>query len=200
MHLKCTIPIIAAALGAGGPAGAIDLGLLRGKGPWNLPVVISDERCSVTFEISTTFHDVAGVAKRVSGKVEASGAGGITASLTLPVRAMSTGNASRDEKMYTVMHAAEHPNVEARLRSVPDFCDPPRVDGGEPCRTSLSGEIKISGVSRPVTVPVEVTKRGSSYIVTGRQTIDRRDFGVDDPSTFLAKVDPKVEVEFRLEL
>ena len=83
--------------------------------------------------------------------------------------------------------AAEHPKGSFTLTSIE----------GSGTRYNVSGSLEFHGVSRPVEFPVEIAPAGSELNVSGRVTIDYRDWGLKQFRKFLViVVDPMVTVNF----
>lgn len=169
---------------------------------WNLPSDLSDTNTKIEFEVDTSLHLVSGVAPGIRGKVwlEDDSFQSIKAEIKIPVQQMSTGNESRDRKMHKVMKAARFPEVIFTVSQVKNLCDPKSLDGGSQCRAELAAQIQIAGIDKALLVPVVVRKAAGNYQVSGTTTLKWRDFGIEDPSTFLAKLKETVSISFSCKL
>src|SRR5262245_34599123 len=147
----------------------------------------------VGFDLGATMHTVHGKAGEVQGTVSivsGSDAGLVLGGrITIPVRALATGNDRRDEKMRgESLDAAKHPDIT--------FV-PKTLDKG--LRT-LSGDLAIRGVSKSVTIPVTVETAGDRVKVDGKLDVRWADYGVPDPSVFVLRVEDVAHTSFHVEL
>lgn len=168
---------------------------------WNLPTGLGDENLTVKFEVDSTWHLVEGSTKGVSGRAWLEGGTGldaVRAEVTLPVAQFETGSRSRDSKMRKVMHADRFPNVHFKAQRVNSSCPDPMTS--DPCPIELAGEISISGVTAPVTFPATIVKDGRVFTISGAQSLRWEEFGIEDPSILVAKLDPQVKILFVLKL
>lgn len=183
------------------------LGTTAYAGPkWNLPQQLSDKNTTVTFEVDSTWHLVEGKTAGVHGRVwleDQADSNSINVEVSLPVTRFDTERESRDEKLRTVMHADRYPEISfigrgASPRS--EGCDPEQMTPGDRCKLEIQGDLLISGVKKTVTLPVVVERLIDSFKVAGELSLAWADYGVEDPSIIIAKLDPKVIVRMAVEL
>ena len=185
---------------------ALDLRLFSetgGGGAWHLPVEVSPEIAEVTFEVDTTLHLVRGRVRRIEGRVwlaDEADPTSIRAELRFPIAGFFTGNDNRDGKIRTVMHAASFPEVHLRVERSAGVCTPESITPAGVCRATLFGMLSMSGQGRQVSLPIAISRFGKGWRITGETILRWPDFGIDDPSTFLAKVEEEVKLSFTLTL
>jgi polyisoprenoid-binding protein YceI len=65
---------------------------------------------------------------------------------------------------------------------------------------TVTGELSLHGVVKPLTLPVHVEVRGSSLVASGKFSLKQTDFGIEPTSAAggLVKVADEVAVSFRL--
>jgi polyisoprenoid-binding protein YceI len=171
--------------------------------PWNTPQKLSTENSKLEFEVDSTWHKVHGIVKNISGKVwltETTDPLSVRANLTLPVNSFDTDNQSRDKKMRSVMNEKEFPYVNFDLTSVEGLCLPETLKVDETCHGFAIGDITINNVTMPIRFPISVTSQHGNYLVNGNATIDWPDFDIKDPSIIIAKVYPRVNINFVINL
>jgi polyisoprenoid-binding protein YceI len=123
--------------------------------------------------------------------------GTVHASVQLAVKDFDTGNASRDKKLRSVMHAEVHPQVIFEMEQVRGICtfqDLERV-ASKTCSGAGHGFIDISGVRRPIILEMTIVRNNTDYVVKGHTLLKWSDFGVDDPSILVAYVNEIVHIE-----
>jgi polyisoprenoid-binding protein YceI len=168
-----------------------------------MPYHLSDANTNVKFQVDSTWHKIVGKVKNFSGEAWLSNdkdPNSIRAKIIFPVVGFDTDNESRDKELRHDMHSDIYPNVEFELSSVNNICPPIDLNQGKVCEITLIGNLSISGVKKEVTIPGSLLLSNNIYKVTGRFPVTWGEFGVEDPSIWIAKLDPIVYVEFTLEI
>ncbi|MCP2351910.1 YceI family protein [Nonomuraea roseoviolacea] len=109
--------------------------------------------------------------------------------LTIRAASIDTGNRRRDDQLRDMfLHVADHPTLTFTSTGV-------RHLGGT--GFAVTGALTIRGVTKPVTVNLELTgTRGESEVsFTGGVTLDRNDWGVNANAATRVMVSPKVALE-----
>lgn len=172
------------------------------KAPWGLPQKLSDNNTTINFELDSTWHRVNGIATGIKGEVwlnELSDPRSVRGEITLPVGQMKTGNFSRDQKMYRVMDKEEFPKITMNITGTEELCVP-EVVVSDPCSFHLKATLRIAHGTKELVIPAQLKRIESGYEVKGEFPILWSDFGIKDPSIFIAKIEKEVLVKFRLNL
>lgn len=74
-----------------------------------------------------------------------------------------------DNKAYKALKAEANPNITFTAASLPVG------------KSSITGKLTIAGVTKNVTIPVNVVKNGASYTITGSENMKMSDFGMETP-------------------
>lgn len=171
---------------------------------WNLPQDVTPANASIKFEVDSTWHLIEGKAKNFSGKfwlADQKDPQSVKGNIRLPVSGLDTDSESRDEEMRTVMNEALHPYVEFTfLELEAPGCDPLTLSEASPCRARSSGDLKINGVTKRVTLETSIARRDLSYQVSGTTVIRWADFKVEDPSILIAKLHDEVKIQITVSL
>jgi polyisoprenoid-binding protein YceI len=174
---------------------ALGGGALVGVGPLAaapLTLHFDPGATTVRFTLGATLHTVEGTARLRDGVVELdperSTAGG---RLVVEARSLATGSAGRDEDMHAkVLESSRFPTIEL----VPErFEGTLPADGGEGPVTVV-GRLLLHGGEQPLRFPVTVRRAADRWRLSGRFTVPYVAWGLRDPSKFLLRVDPHVEV------
>lgn len=106
---------------------------------------------------------------------------------TADVSALQTGKDARNEKMRDWLEYETHPQIRFHMTTARETASGIECDG----------ELTIHGVTRPLTIPVTITRNDDALTVRGAVAIDYRDFDlkVIRMMGFLT-VKPEVRVEF----
>jgi polyisoprenoid-binding protein YceI len=165
---------------------------------------------SVRYEATTGSSTWSGVAPldadglTWSGEPEAA----VRGTLTLPVDALDSGNRFRDENArLTVFESDVHPEAQFRVRRFERTGG--EADGalgggqvGLPEGRSTwqaTGDLTLHGVTRELTVPVAVVRRGSGVTAEASWTVSLAAFDMQAPTFLWLQVEDAVNVSVTLE-
>lgn len=177
--------------------------VLAAESFWNLPMQASDANVKAAFEVDSTWHMVHGTTSSLTGKIwleNPADFSSVRATLHIPVSAFDTQRKSRDRRMREVMAADTYPEVVFELLGTEGLCSPQKIAVESPCPAKLNGRLTIRGTSMDVLLPVNVSRRAHAFVIEGKKDITWADYGVEDPSILIAKVDPIVTVNFEVTL
>ncbi len=167
------------------------------------PQKITSQNASLKFEVDSTWHRIEGVAKAAEGKVwleDASDLHSIHADILFPVKSLDTDNSMRDDRLREVMNAEKYPNVRFEVVGVTKACDLEALRAEVACGSKLKGKLTIRDVSKDLIVPVTVRRQEEHFSVSGETSIRWDEYGVEDPSILVAKLDKKVAISFEVQL
>ena len=158
-------------------------------------LAVDAARSKIQWTLGATMHTVHGTFALKRGSLQLDTATG-KAGGEIVADAMSgaSGNDSRDKKMHKeVLESARFPEIVFR---------PDRVDGKVQSPGTLSlqvhGIFSIHGTDHEVTVPVQAEFGADHWKGSGKFSIPYAQWGLKNPSSFLLKVDPAVEIELEL--
>lgn len=170
---------------------------------WQMPCPLSETNTTVQFEVDSTWHKIVGKVKGFSGEAWLSNdkdPNSIRAKIIFPVVGFDTDSEGRDEELRHDMHSDIYPNVEFELSSVNNICPSIDLVRGKVCEISLLGNLSISGIKKQVTIPGSLLLNNNIYKVKGTFPVTWGEFGVEDPSILIAKLDPIAYVGFTLDI
>ena len=171
---------------------------------WNLPLELSATDTKVTFEVDTTWHTVHGIIKQPTGKAwleNPEDFRSVKLRVLFPLSSYDTDSESRDSTMRESMDSDKFPESSFVLNDVGNICDPKTMQTGVPCTFEASGNLTIRDITKVVRISSSATRNADlSYSISGETSILWTDFGVKDPSIFIAKVQPLVKIDFKLNL
>lgn len=172
---------------------------------WNLPQELNDQNLKIDFAVDSTWHLVEGATSSISGKAwldNPQDFRSVRAEISLPVATFDTQNSRRDRRMREVMQAEQFPNVNFRLEQVLEVCDPKTVKEGHVCNFRVRGVLRIRDVEKTIDWPSKISYQPAlaAFKLEGKSEIDWQDFGIEDPSIFIAKVYPQAQISFVLNL
>lgn len=170
---------------------------------WNLPIEISDSNTTISFNVDSTWHMVKGTTKNIKGQAwlgDKKDFRSIKGEVTLKVADFDTDSRSRDKRMREVMHADDYPDVRFIIKSVDKICDPQSLEIGQSCETILNGKLTIGNTAQELLIPAQTARNLSGYTVSGEAKLRWADYGVEDPSIFIAKLKPDVTITFSVKL
>lgn len=155
---------------------------------------LDPQATQITFGFGATMHSVHGTLKAASGKVQLDPATGqASGEIVLDMKSAATGNEKRDQNMHQkVLETERFPQAVFHLE---------RIDGelhreGR-SELQLHGTLDLHGAGHPVAIPIIAMAKGDTVTATGMFEIPYVEWGLEDPSVFLLRVDKKVRVEIR---
>jgi polyisoprenoid-binding protein YceI len=140
---------------------------------------------------------VTGRTEEVSGSLTLDGLTLTAAEFTVDVASIATDSSQRDSYFRdTAMNVSEHPDATFVLTSPVTIAESP--NSGDVVEQSLTGDLTIAGVTRPVTFTVELRSDGTTTEIAGQIPITFADFDIDAPNLGFVSVEPEGYVEFAL--
>ena len=189
--LKTDQSVLGAATGE-----SLDAGSLAGE--WTI-VEPSEAGYRVNEVLSGSDVTVTGRTSTVTGSLTLGGTG-LTltrATIEVDVASISTDSANRDAYFRdTAVNVAAHPKATFELTDPVTVSEAPT--SGEVITVEAKGDLTLAGITKPVTVSLEVQSDGESTKVAGSVPITFSDFGVDAPSLGFVEVEDAGAVEFSL--
>jgi len=177
--------------------------------------VVDPEGSEVTFLMETTWHEVHGTARGITGTIESAG-GSLFAdavvTFVVDATTMETGNGRRDKTMHAdYMMTSEWPRITFRSTAPPvllgkdagggavSLGKEPGADAGA-VSFELAGDLTVRSETRGVILSLTARPDGDGWVVTGEHIVSLRDYGIPDPSIFLNKVQDAVKVTFSVKV
>lgn len=149
---------------------------------------------SIVFRFGATLHSVQGTVQAREGKLEIDPAtGAASGRIVIDMKSASTGNARRDRKMHEkILETERYPEAVFTVD---------RISGGilREGRSDLQlhGQLDLHGASHEIAVLAKAVAEGDRVTATGSLTIPYVEWGLDDPSFFLLRVEKQVQVEIK---
>lgn len=162
-------------------------------GEWTL--TLDPEATEIRFTLGATAHTVRGSARLVRGAIAFDPGGGrARGEVVVDATSLETGNRKRDRDMHRkVLDSSEHPEIAfaaARLEG--------EIPASGTAEVVLHGTLRIHGGEHPVALPAGVHVEGDRLAASTRFTVPYVEWGMEDPSFFLFRVEDEVEVELEL--
>ncbi len=136
-----------------------------------------------TYKIAFFSKDASGVFKEMSGTVETSKPGVPSAfNLEIDVASINTGNGIQNKhaKSAEWFNAKKFPNISFNSSEII------RNEEG----TFAKGDLKIHGVTKEVTLPLEITLKDGKYFYKTKFSVKRADYNMGPKS----KVSPSIKI------
>ncbi|MBM3888182.1 MAG: YceI family protein [Verrucomicrobia bacterium] len=172
---------------------AAALALARAQEP---PAIeLTSSNCVVRFTVNSTWHLVQGRVPQLRGQARFGRPGDfntLQATVEADVAALTTDHDSRDQKMRNFcFEAARFPKITFQLE---------RGQVMEGKHLVLSGALVVRGVTRRLVVGGQCSEKDNQLQFLGAGNLRWADFGIRDPSTFFAKLQPDVKVLVEIKL
>jgi len=146
---------------------------------------------TIAFALGATLHSVDGSVRLDAGALRFDELAGVASGeIAIDARSASTGLASRDRTMHEdVLESAKYPRIAfraERLRIV-------RRDA-KAAMIEVLGQLELHGQTRPWTLPAKLAFDGDRVAIESSFRVPYVDWGMEDPSALLLRVDRYVDV------
>jgi polyisoprenoid-binding protein YceI len=165
--------------------------------PTTQDVVLSldQSECKVEFTVDSTLHTVHGSFHLKNGFLHIDPATGKAGGeIVVSAPSGDSGNSSRDAKMHKEV-------LESKKYSEVSF-KPTQVEGkfalAGPSDVKLYGVFSLHGGTHDLVIPVHAEINGDHWKATTKFQVPYVQWGMKDPSNFLLKVRPDVDIELEL--
>ena len=160
-----------------------------------LVLSLDQSQSKVHYEVDSTLHSVHGTFNLKSGILRIDPATGKAAGeIIVYATSGDSGNSSRDEKMHkTVLESSKYSEIVFR----PTLLDGKLAVSG-PSDVKLHGVFSLHGGDHDLVVPVHAEIAGDHWKGTTKFQVPYIQWGLKDPSNFLLKVKPNVDIELEL--
>jgi polyisoprenoid-binding protein YceI len=103
----------------------------------------------------------------------------------------------RDSIVSQTLSVSQYPDATFQAQSV---ALPASAASGDTASLTIPGQLTIHGVTKSVQVAVQLKVTGSQAQAAGSTTFQMTDFGINPPQIPITTVQPKVTLEFQLDL
>jgi len=148
-------------------------------------------RSQITFTLGATLHTVEGSFKLKSGAIQFSPATGeASGEVAIDATSGETGNNSRDQKMHkSVLESQNY----SEIVFAPERVQGPVSLSGD-SHVQIRGLVKLHGSQHEITIPADIQITGAQLTANLHFAIPYVEWGLKDPSTFVLRVEKKVDV------
>jgi polyisoprenoid-binding protein YceI len=159
-------------------------------------LTLEPEATSIAFTLGATLHTVSGGVRLVEGVIHFDPDGGTASGeIVVDARSASTGLGSRDRNMHRdVLESERHPRIVFR----PERLRVLRRDAAG-AEVELDGVLDMHGQAHPLTLPARLVPRGERIAIEAGFRVPYVDWGMQDYSTLILRVDRFVDVTVRSE-
>ena len=168
---------------------------------WYLPKKLSDLNTKVTFEVDSTWNLIKTVTSSLHGTANLEDLNDpttVNVLLNLPVEKFETGSSMHNGRMREVMLIEKYPEVIFSGKRLLKRCTPALVIRDGKCSETITAELTMLSKTLPITMPIQVSyESDSSFVISGQVPIVWGDFGIEDPSMFVNRLDPIANVSFK---
>ena len=152
-------------------------------------------RSTLHWTLDTTLHLVHGTFAVKSGQVTIDPtAGNASGQIVVDATSGKTDNDSRDKKMHQeILETSRFPEIVFHVSQVEGLATPPGKS-----QLKLNGAFAIHGTSHDMVVPADIEFAGDRWKGTATFVVPYITWGIKNPSNFLLKASPTVDVTLEL--
>ena len=156
---------------------------------------VDDSSSRLTFHVTHKLHRVEGESSSIEGKAMVRD-GQVITMVRVPVASFHSGDGNRDAHMQETLNVEKYPFIV--WKGVAPLESNNAVPSG---KVNMAGRLEFHGVSRDVTVPLDVEPRPDGALrIHGTLAVSLDEFRVDRPSLLFVKIDDtcRIDVDFVL--
>jgi polyisoprenoid-binding protein YceI len=146
---------------------------------------------TIAFTLGATLHSIEGTVRLASGAIRFDPVtGAASGEIDVDARSATTGLGSRDENMHgEVLESEKYPRIAFRAERL-------RVVHRDAAGAviELVGQLDLHGRPRPYTLPAKLAFDGDRVAIEAKFRVPYVDWGMQDYSTFILRVDRFVDV------
>jgi polyisoprenoid-binding protein YceI len=163
--------------------------------PSGIGLTLDPAQTKVHWILDTTLHTVHGTFTLKSGAVHFNPqTGKIGGEIIVFAPSGESGNGSRDKRMHKeILETAKYPDVVFRPTQIEG-----KVSQSGPSDIKLNGVFSIHGANHDLSAQVHTEFTGAHWRGTAKFQIPYVQWAIKDPSNFLLKVKPVVDVELEM--
>lgn len=160
--------------------------------PAQLIVSVDPAHSALHWTLDTTLHLVHGTFALKRGEVTVDLAtGNATGEIVADAMSGQTDNDSRDKKMHQeILETARFPEIVFRVNQIEGLAAPLNK-----AQVKLHGTFLVHGTQHEMIVPADVEFTGDHWNGTAKFVVPYIAWGIKNPSNFLLKASPTVDVE-----
>jgi polyisoprenoid-binding protein YceI len=165
------------------------------RAPAQLIVTVDPAHSTLHWTLDTTLHLVHGTFAVKRGEVTIDPAtGNATGDIVADATSGKTDNDSRDKKMHQeILETPRFPEIVFRVNQIEGLTSPLNKT-----QLKLHGTFLIHGAEHEMIVPADVEFAGDRWTGTAKFVVPYIAWGIKNPSNFLLKASPTVDVDLKL--
>jgi polyisoprenoid-binding protein YceI len=161
----------------------------------DLLLTLDPDKSEFHWTLDTTLHTVHGTFKFKNGELRVNPNSGVArGEIRVPATTAESGNDGRDKKMHKdVLESARYSDISFKVDRVEG-----KVATSGSSSVMLHGTMTLHGTDHEFGAPVQAEITGERWKATSKFTIPFLKWGLKNPSNWLLKVKPDVDVELTL--
>jgi polyisoprenoid-binding protein YceI len=160
--------------------------------PQELVLTLDQSQSTIHYTVDSTLHTVHGTFNLKNGTLRIDPATGkATGEIIVFATSGESGNSSRDERMHKqVLESSKYPQVSFKATQLEGKL---ALSGSSD--VNLRGVFSLHGGEHDLVVPVHAELAGDHWKGTAKFRVPYIQWGLKDPSNFLLRVKPNVDIE-----
>jgi polyisoprenoid-binding protein YceI len=157
-----------------------------------LTVNLDPAKTGVSWELAGNMHTTHGTFKLKESSIRIDlGKGTVSGYVAIDARTGESGNSTRDQRMHReIIESAKYPEIRFTFEKLDGLLT---REGDS--KVKITGLMELHGGKHEITVPAEVRLTSNQLSSTLRFEIPYVEWGLKDPSSFIFRVDKKVNIE-----
>jgi polyisoprenoid-binding protein YceI len=154
-------------------------------------LALDPAKTEIRWSLGGALHTTHGTFRLKQGTLQFNPATGkATGELTVDAKSGDSANSSRDGRMHkSILESAKFPDITFNPDKIEGKINLPGTSN-----VQVHGAFKIHGIAHELTLPAKVEATADTATITTTLSIPYVSWGMKSPSTFLLKVEDKVEI------
>lgn len=148
---------------------------------------INQKSTNIVVSGTSTMHDWTMDSKTSTFTGTVAGNAITNVKFSTPVKALvSTKGKMMDNKAHKALNIEKAPNITFTATS---------MNVG---KSTVTGKLSIAGVTKTISLPVTITKKGNDYVIDATETVKMSDYGMERPGALGMKAGDEVKIKINI--
>ncbi|WBL25988.1 YceI family protein [Zunongwangia sp. HGR-M22] len=135
---------------------------------------------NILVEGTSNIHDWEMTSKNAVGHIESKDGKVSKITIEIPIKSLKSGKGGMDKNAYKALNEDDYPKVKFTSKEVQS--------------NKIIGNLTMNGKSKTISIPVSIKNSNQNIKISGKQTINMTDYGVEPPTALMGTIKTGEEV------
>ncbi|MDN3596232.1 YceI family protein [Zunongwangia endophytica] len=137
-------------------------------------------KSNIVVEGTSNIHDWEMTSNTAVGHIESQAGKVSKINIEIPIKSLKSGKGGMDKNAYKALNEDDHPKVKFTSKEVH--------------ANKIVGTLSMNGKSKTVSIPISIKNSNQIIKISGKQTINMTDYGVEPPTALMGTIKTGEEV------